>query len=136
MKTNLFFSQDGLKSVFSNIIDKRYYNRHYNLSPEIPQPFKNNLENIKYSDLFHLKLPRALRMRDKISMSLGKELRPCFLDAKLITSLFKLKKSEQFRGRLGKIFLREIFKNDLKRGIVFAKKRNIQTLNLFGLKKS
>ena len=74
-------------------------------------------------------------MRDKISMSLGKELRPCFLDAKLITSLFKLKKSEQFRGRLGKIFLREIFKNDLKRGIVFAKKEIFKLLNLFGLKK-
>ncbi len=135
LKTNFSFSQDGLKSVFSNIIDKRYYNRYYNLSPEIPKPFENNLENIKYSDLFHLKLPRALRMRDKISMSLGKELRPCFLDVKLITSLFKLKKSEQFRGRLGKIFLREIFKNDLKRKIVFAKKRNIQTPQSFWFKK-
>ena len=74
-------------------------------------------------------------MRDKISMSLGKELRPCFLDAKLITSLFKLKKSEQFREDWEK-FLREIFKNDLKRGIVFAKKEIFKLLNLFGLKKS
>ena len=135
-KTNLISSQEGIKSVIDSIINKTFYNRHYKSLPEIPHPFDSNLENAKYSDLFYLKLPRALRMRDKISMYLGIELRPCFLNVKLITSLFKLQKSEQFQKGLGKFFLREIFKNDLNRKIVYAKKRNVQTPQAFWFKKN
>ena len=47
-----------------------------------------------YNDLFFIKLPRALRFRDKISMNLGVELRPVFLNKPLIAYLHKLKKIE------------------------------------------
>ena len=128
LETNLYSSQDGTKSVFKNIINKKYIDNGFELNiKDFELPFNNNFENSKYLDMFYLKLPRALRFRDKFSMSLGKELRPCFLDTQLIASLFKLKKSEQFKRGYGKFFLRNIYKNDLSKSIVFSKKRNIQT---------
>ena len=128
LETNLYSSQDGTKSVFKNIINKKYVESGLETNiKDFELPFNNNFENSKYLDMFYLKLPRALRFRDKFSMSLGKELRPCFLDTQLIASLFKLRKSEQFKRGYGKFFLRNIFKNELSKSIVFSKKRNIQT---------
>ena len=97
--------------------------------------FKSSLEKVKYSDLFYLKLPRALRQRDKISMSLGKEIRPCFLDRKLISALFKIKKEEQFNNSNGKLFLRNLYKDEISKNIALAKKRNIQTPQTAWLRK-
>lgn len=128
LETNLYSSQDGTKSVFKNIINKKYSKKGFDLNiKDFELPFNSNFENSKYLDMFYLKLPRALRFRDKLSMSLGKELRPCFLNTQLIASLFKLKKNEQFKRGYGKFFLRNIYKNDLSKNIVFSKKRNIQT---------
>ena len=132
LDSNLYSSQDGTKSVIKNLINKKYRNQGYGLHiKDFNLPFNSNFENSKYLDMFYLKLPRALRFRDKFSMSLGKELRPCFLDTELITSLFKLKKSDQFNKGFGKFFLRNIYKEDLSRNIAFSKKRNIQTPQTF-----
>ena len=132
---NLSSSQDGSKSVFHNLINKKYQNNNLDLSLEdFRLPFDNKLDNSKYLDMFYLKLPRALRFRDKFSMSLGKELRPCFLETELIAALFKLKRDEQFKNKIGKVFLRNIYEKNLSKNIVSSKKRNIQTPQTYWFK--
>ena len=60
-------------------------------------------------------------------MSIGKEIRPSFLNTELIATLFKLKKSDQYKRNFGKYLLRKTYEKDLSKKIVFSKKRNIQT---------
>ncbi len=126
-KSNFIRGQDGSKSVISNIIHKRLNKEFINIENEIEHPFNNSFNNSKYLDFFYLKLPRALRFRDKISMSIGKEIRPSFLNDDLILSFFKLEKKYQVKNGLGKYILREIYQNDIGKKIAFTKKRNIQT---------
>ena len=123
-KLNFFKGQDGSDSIINNTIHKNFKK---NFEYKIKLPFHNSLDNSKYLDFFFLKLPRALRFRDKISMSIGKEIRPSFLNDNLILTLFKLDKKFQISNGLGKYILRDIYKNELGKNIAFAKKRNVQT---------
>ena len=124
---NFNFGQDGSKSIFSNIVHENLVNKYHNFKENIDLPFNNILKNSKYLDMFYLKLPRALRFRDKLSMSISKEIRPCFLNKDLIASLFKIKAEEQFKNGFGKFLLRDTYKDDISNKISFSKKRNIQT---------
>ncbi len=126
-KLNFIKGQDGSTSVHNNIIHKNFNKNFRNFENKIKLPFNNSLDNSKYLDFFFLKLPRALRFRDKISMSIGKEIRPSFLNDNLILSLFKLEKKFQINKGLGKFILRDIYKNELGKVIAFTKKRDIQT---------
>ena len=124
-KNNLIYAQDGSISVQKNIIHS--YLKQRNNSDVIPRPFEENFKNEMFSDLFFLKLPRALRFRDKLSMAYGKEIRPCFLDKELILTLLKLDTKYHHKDGFGKRILRDIYKNDISSEIAFTKKRNIQT---------
>ena len=138
MKKNFLVAQDGSKSNFQSIIHENFaknFDEYRNFKNSFKMPFKSSFEKARFADLFFLKLPRALRQRDKISMSLGKEIRPCFLDRKLISALYKVKKSEQFNSSNGKLFLRNLYKNEISRKIAFAKKRNVQTPQTVWFKK-
>ena len=124
---NFKSAQDGSKSILANIVHNNLNNKYSGFKENIDLPFNNILNNSKYLDLFFLKLPRALRFRDKLSMSISKEIRPCFLNKDLIASLFKIKVEEQFKKGVGKFLLRDIYKDDITKKISFSKKRNIQT---------
>ena len=124
---NFNSAQDGSKSILANIVQNNLKNKYSGFKENIDLPFDNILNNSKYLDLLFLKLPRALRFRDKLSMSMGKEIRPCFLNKDLIVSLFKIKPEEQFKNGVGKFLLRDIYKDDITKKISFSKKRNIQT---------
>ena len=126
-KLNFIKGQDGSSSILNNIIHENFNKNFRNFENKIKLPFNNSLDNSKYLDFFFLKLPRALRFRDKISMSIGKEIRPSFLNDNLILSLFKIEKKFQINKGLGKFILRDIYKNELGKAIAFAKKRDIQT---------
>ena len=124
-QNNLNFAQDGSVSVQNNII-------HSNLKKcdetyKFTKPFKDKFRNDMYSDLYYLKLPRALKFRDKLGMRFGKEIRPCFLDEELILTLLKLDYQYHYKNGFSKRILRDAFKDDLSKEIAFAKKRNIQT---------
>ena len=124
---NLVTSQDGSKSILNNIINQKFKKKFRNFNTFIDRPFEDNYKNLMFADLFYIKLPRALRFRDKLGMYNGKEIRPCFLDKNLIATLFKLKFEDHYRKGLGKFFLRKTFQNEITKKIAYAKKRNIQT---------
>ena len=66
------FNKDYLNSV----IDENFYLKLYK---EIPN-LKNNLKKSQFIDIYFLKLQRALKYKDRISMSYGIESRIPFLD--------------------------------------------------------
>ena len=117
-------SQDGSYGV-QNVINNNFLKKFPNYNSEIT--LVNSLGNKMFNDLFFVKLPRALRFRDKISASLGFELRPIFLDKELIGYLQKLKKQDHYKNNYTKYILRDTFKDQIGKEIALNSKRNIQT---------
>lgn len=95
--------------------------------PLYPKPFKDELLNKQYRDLFYAKIPRALRFNDRISMAFSTELREPFLDYRLVELAFSLPLDYKIRNRQTKFMLREIASEYLANDLVFAPKRALQT---------
>jgi asparagine synthase (glutamine-hydrolysing) len=91
------------------------------------QPFKNELQNLQYRDLFYTKIPRALRFNDRNSMMYGTELREPFLDYRLVELAFAQNKQLKFKNGQSKWMLREIATKLLGNQIALAPKRPLQT---------
>lgn len=91
------------------------------------KPFNNVLLNLQYRDIFHTKLPRALRMTDRISMAFSTEMREPFLDHELMEMCFSLPFSFKLREGKRKWIMRQIIKDDLQTSLTDAPKRPIQT---------
>jgi len=126
-KMNLTISQDKTKSVHSNHLGKILNNLNYNNG--FKKVFDNYVYDAMYKDLFYVKLPRALRFRDKLGMASSKEIRPSFLNPELVLSFFKLKTNDHYNksNNLGKYLLRKIYEKKIGKDISNLKKRNIQT---------
>jgi asparagine synthase (glutamine-hydrolysing) len=94
---------------------------------ELKKKFKSELQNLQFRDLFETKLPRDLRMTDRISMAYSIEMREPFLDHRLVELGFSL--PDEFKIREGKTkwIMREILKEFVKNSIAEAPKRAIQT---------
>ena len=95
-------------------------------NPEYPTPFKDELLNKQYRDLFYTKIPRALRFNDRVSMASTTELREPFLDYRLVEYAFSLPTKMKIRNNQGKYLLREIL-SDYSKNLAFAPKRPLQT---------
>jgi asparagine synthase (glutamine-hydrolysing) len=126
-KYNFSIFQDGSNYETQYIISNNLYNKYKNSQNEFKDHFEESYLNNMYNDVFYAKLPRALRFRDNLSMTHAVELRPSFLQKKLILSFFKLKKEEHYKNKYGKYFLRTLFKKNLGNDLAFRKKQNIQT---------
>lgn len=125
-------SQDGSYGI-KNIINEKFLSNFPNYDKDLI--LQNSFKKKMFNDLFFVKLPRALRFRDKISMSLGFELRPIFLDKELIAYLHKLKREDHYKKEFTKFILRDTYKNKISKNIAFRKKRNIQTPQTIWFKK-
>ena len=80
-----------------------------------------------YLDIFFYKLPRALRFRDRLSMSYGCELRPPFLDHELVSFSFQLPDNFLIADNINKKILRDVMSNKIPFETAFAAKRQVQT---------
>ncbi len=119
------FTQDGsyLGNIISNELEKKSNNYDY----ELNNYFKDPVKNLMYLDMFFIKIPRALRFRDKMSMAYSCELRPSYLDDELISILFNLEKKFHFNKKYGKLLLRNYYSNYIGKKIAFRNKQQIQT---------
>jgi asparagine synthase (glutamine-hydrolysing) len=95
--------------------------------PVYPKPFKDEILNKQYRDLFYTKIPRALRFNDRISMAFSTELREPFLDYRLVEFAFSLPLDFKIKNGQTKYMLREIASDYLADDLVFAPKRALQT---------
>ncbi|MCV9931243.1 asparagine synthase (glutamine-hydrolyzing) [Flavobacterium sp. LS1R47] len=97
------------------------------VKPLYPKPFKDDILNKQYRDLFYTKIPRALRFNDRISMTYSTELREPFLDYRLVEFAFSLPLDYKIKNGISKFILREIASEYFVNDLVFAPKRPLQT---------
>jgi len=72
-------------------------------------------------------LPRALRFRDRLSMAVGTELRPPFLDHRLLAFEFALPSHDLIHQGVSKAILRRAASRLLPESVRMASKRSVQT---------
>ncbi len=95
--------------------------------PTFERPFPDALRNLMYRELRYTKLPRALRFRDRLSMAYGTELRPPFLDHRLLAFMFALPAEDRIAGGRTKALLRDAAARLLPDAVRLASKRSVQT---------
>lgn len=96
-------------------------------APIFQCPFAGDLNNRLYQDVRHTKLPRVLRMNDRLSMAFSKELREPFLDHRLVEFSFRLPDHYKIYNGVGKYLLRQIMKDILPPQILNSPKRAVVT---------
>ena len=95
--------------------------------PAFERPFPDALRNLMYRELRYTKLPRALRFRDRLSMAVGCELRPPFLDHRLLAYTMALPGEDRISGGVTKSLLRDAANRLLPDAVRMASKRSVQT---------
>jgi asparagine synthase (glutamine-hydrolysing) len=95
--------------------------------PTFARPFPDALRNLMYRELRYTKLPRALRFRDRLSMAVGCELRPPFLDHRLLAFMFALPAEDRIHNGATKALLRDAADRFLPDVVRLASKRSVQT---------
>lgn len=95
--------------------------------PEFERPFPDCLRNLMFRELRYTKLPRALRFRDRLSMAVGAELRPPFLDHRLLAYEFSLPSCDFIHRGESKAILRCAAGRLLPDAVRLASKRSVQT---------
>jgi asparagine synthase (glutamine-hydrolysing) len=95
--------------------------------PHFPQPFSDHLTNALYRDLRYTKLPRVLRMNDRLSMAFSRELREPYLDHRLVEFVFRLPGHQKIRAGQSKFLLRNAMAKRLPDSIRVATKRGVVT---------
>ncbi len=114
---------DGSYYKNSKIFDKDFLNLNHKL--KISKPFKSNLRNAQFADLFYLKLPRSLKYADRASMYNSIETRVPFLDHKLVEwslqtpAKFHLLQSQQ------RIIMKYPIKKYINKDLLYLNKRTI-----------
>ncbi len=111
------FRKNTLSEYLLNLADK----------PKYPMPFKEDLLNLQFRDLFYTKIPRALRFNDRVSMAYSTELREPFLDYRLVELAFSQPIEYKIKAGVQKSMLREIVSEYLSDSISYAPKRPLQT---------
>ena len=92
-------------------------------APVFPTPFPDHLRNAQYRDLAFTKLPRVLRMNDRLSMAHGIELRQPLLDHRLVEFAFALPGSQKISGADTKHILRRVAGRKIPHANATAPKR-------------
>lgn len=119
--------QDLTASVRPECLEPDFASRAARPVPRFAQPFPDSLRNLMYRELRYTKLPRALRFRDRLSMAVGTELRPPFLDHRLLSYEFALPAEDRISGGVSKVILRRAAGRLLPEAVRMASKRSVQT---------
>jgi len=119
--------QDLTSSVRPDCLNSVFFQSSHDQSPNFSTPFSDTLKNLMYRELVYTKLPRALRFRDRLSMAVGMELRPPFLDHRLIGFEFALPRVDYIKNGVSKNILRRVGTRFLPDSIRMASKHSVQT---------
>jgi len=120
-------ARDGTKAVEDSWLSHDFESNNINPYPEFLQPYESKTKNAMYMDLRYLKIPRALRFNDRISMAFSKELRVPFLDHRLIEFGMSIPDEVLLTGGRPKGLLRKISEGVVPDKVRLEAKRSVQT---------
>ena len=120
-------AQDLTSSVRPECISPDFAHLAERPLPRFEMPFKDHLHNLMYRELRYTKLPRALRFRDHLSMATSVEMRPPFLDHRLLGYEFALPSGDLISKGVSKAILRRAAGRFLPDLVRLASKRTVQT---------
>ncbi len=123
---NALIYQDGTSFLEPECVNAGIREK-YSSYPVFEKPFATDLGNALYADTRFKKLPRVLRMNDRLSMAYGKELREPFLDHRLVEFCFSLPDNLKVNAGSGKYLLRTAMQGILPDNIRFRAKRPVVT---------
>ena len=117
---------DGTHFLNSQCIN---YDLHkFSLEKEnFSSPYSSHLSNKLYQDLRYGKLPRVLRINDRLSMANGIELRVPFLDHRIVEFAFQVPNKFKIDYENGKCLIRNAMKNIIPEKIRITPKRHVVT---------
>ena len=118
--------QDGSSFLRPETLSPAIREQASDLQP-FPRPFESELSNRLYQDIRHTKLPRVLRMNDRLSMAFGLELRPPFIDHRVVEFAFRLRDDQKVRGDQGKFLQRHMLRQMLPESVTGTPKRAVVT---------
>lgn len=95
--------------------------------PRFARPYPDHLRSALWRDLRHTKLPRVLRMNDRLSMAHSRELREPYLDHRLVELAFRLRGDQKLRAGRTKEVLRRAMATRLPAEIRETPKRAVVT---------
>jgi asparagine synthase (glutamine-hydrolysing) len=95
--------------------------------PAFADPYEDHLRNALWRDLRHTKLPRVLRMNDRLSMAFSRELREPYLDHRVVELAFRLPGDQKIRAGRTKELLRRAMRDRLPDEVRTASKRAVVT---------
>ena len=124
---NLRISQDGTSGIAFDCLNDDFAKEYATEEFKIINNFNSILKMNLYLDMTYFKLPRALRFRDRLSMSYGCELRPPFLDHELVSYFFKLPDDYLIKDNINKKIVRDIMSEKIPKNIALEPKRQVQT---------
>ncbi len=119
--------QDLTTSIRPDCLTPEFVAAAHTPIPAFERPFADHLRNLMYRELRYTKLPRALRFRDRLSMAVGTELRPPFLDHRLLAYEFALPAEDRIHNGTSKAILRRAAARLLPDAVRMASKRSVQT---------
>jgi len=129
-------TQDGSMTETLNILNKDFINKFKDNKPNLTRPFKSHLRNAQYEDFTYVKLPRSLRYTDRNSMRNSVEARLPLLDHEVVEWCYQIPSRFKFLYSQDRIILKEPFKNNINKKILFKNKRTIADPQTYWLKKT
>ena len=118
--------QDGSSFLRGETLSAAMRAQQADLAP-FPAPFASELSNRLYRDVRYTKLPRVLRMNDRLSMAYSRELRPPFLDHRVVEFAFRLNDDKKVRGGQGKVIVRQMLHRMIGHELAATPKRAVVT---------
>ena len=118
--------QDGTSHLRTSALDPAWADAAP-AAPLWPRPFPDHLRNALWRDLRHAKLPRVLRMNDRLSMAFSRELREPYLDHRIVELCLSLPADQRIRSGWSKELLRRVASRRMPADLARTPKRPVVT---------
>ena len=116
---------DGSSHIKAGVVSTELANLHS--QDRISKLLPSTLREAQIWDIKHAKLPRVLRMNDRLSMMHSIELREPFIDHRIVEFAMRLKPEHNLKCGIGKEMQRRILARNGYHSFAFEKKRNVVT---------
>jgi len=118
-------TSDGTQFINPDVLNEDFTKEHSTSFPDYERPFKSNLRNAQYIEMFHTKLPRGLRYVERASSASGREARVPLLDPGIVAHGFSMPNEVKIKDGQFRKYMKQSVKNILPEEILKINKRSV-----------